>query len=109
MSKILGRLLAQGKLERDLAELRHKAAQEPNNYYFLVKIGDLLEKLGRRQEALESYRRAAEKYTQKGFLVQAIAVNKLILRLDPSQVEIHDHLAQLYAQRDLFVEEWRAG
>ncbi len=109
MSKIIGKLFAQGKLEKDLAELRRKAAQEPNNYYLLVKIGDLLEKLGRRQEALESYRRASEKYTQKGFLVQAIAVNKLILRLDPAQVEIHDRLAQLYTQRDLFAEEERPG
>ncbi|MGC8811684.1 MAG: hypothetical protein ACP5Q3_15695, partial [bacterium] len=101
MSKVFGKLFSPGKLEKDLAELQRKAAQEPNNYYLLVKIGDLLEKMGRRQEALKAYRQASEKYTQKGFLVQAIAVNKLILRLDPTQQEIHDHLAQLYVQRDI--------
>lgn len=105
MSKVFGKLFSPGKLEKDLAELERKAAQEPNNYYILVKIGDLLEKMGRRQEALKAYRQASEKYTQKGFLVQAIAVNKLILRLDPTQEEIHDHLAQLYVQRDRLAAE----
>jgi len=108
MSKVFGKLFSPGKLEKDLAELQRKAAQEPNNYYLLVKIGDLLEKMGRRQEALKAYRQASAKYTQKGFLVQAIAVNKLILRLDPTQQEIHDHLAQLYVQRDRLAAELEA-
>lgn len=105
MSKVFGKIFLPGKLEKDLAELQRKTVQEPNNYYLLVKIGDLLEKMGRRQEALKAYRQASEKYTQKGFLVQAIAVNKLILRLDPTQEQIHNHLAQLYVQRDLLAAE----
>ncbi|MGQ9693425.1 MAG: cyclic nucleotide-binding domain-containing protein [Thermodesulfobacteriota bacterium] len=109
MSKVFGKFFLTGKLEKDLAELQRKAAQEPNNYYLLVKIGDLLEKMGRRQEALKVYRQASEKYTQKGFLVQAIAVNKLILRLDPTQEQIHNHLAQLYVQRDLLAAEIKEG
>lgn len=105
MSKVFGKLFSPGKLEKDLAELERKVAQDPHNYYLLVKIGDLLEKMGKRQEAIKAYRQASEKYTQKGFLVQAIAVNKLILRLDPTQEQIQDHLAQLYAQRDLLAIE----
>ena len=68
-------------------------------------MGDLLEKMGKRAEALEAYRHASEKYSQGGFLVQAIAVNKVILRLDPSQSQIHDQLAELYAKKEMAVEE----
>ncbi len=98
MSRVFGKLFPPGKLEKDLAELQRKAAQEPNNYYLLIKIGDLLEKMGRRKEALQAYRQASDKCTQKGFLVQAIAVNKLICVWIQRQEQIHDHLAKLYAQ-----------
>lgn len=109
MVKAFGKIFSGGKLEKDLTALQRKAAQEPNNYYLLVKIGDLLEKMGRRAEALRAYHQASEKYAQKGFLVQAIAVNKLILRLDPSQEQIHEKLANLYAQRDFLVQDWPEG
>jgi cAMP-dependent protein kinase regulator len=88
-----------------LKNLRKKIAQEPKNFYLQVKMGDLLEKMGKRAEALEAYRHASEKYSQGGFLVQAIAVNKVILRLDPSQSQIHDQLAELYAKKEMAVEE----
>lgn len=108
MGKVFGKSTTLEKLEKDLLELQRKAAQEPNNYYLLVKIGDLLEKMGQRREALKTYHQASEKYAQNGFLVQAIAVNKLILRLDPAQRQIHDNLAHLYAQRYTLDEEMKA-
>jgi len=98
-------LFSGGKYEKELGDLKKKAAQEPKNFHLLVRIGDLLEKIGKRGEALEVYRKASAKYGQNGFLVQAIAVNKVVLRLDPSQVKIHDQLADLYAKREMVREE----
>lgn len=94
-----------GKYEKELKDLKKKAVKDPKNFQLLVRIGDLLEKIGNRAEALEAYRKASGKYAQNGFLVQAIAVNKVILRLDPTQSKIHDQLADLYAKREMVREE----
>jgi cAMP-dependent protein kinase regulator len=88
-----------------MKELQKKAVQDPKNIHLQVRIGDLLEKMGKRGEALEAYRKASERYAKEGFLIQAIAVNKVVLRLDPSRVKIHDQLAELYAKRGMVVEE----
>jgi cAMP-dependent protein kinase regulator len=98
-------LFSGGKYEKELKDLQKKVKQEPKNFYLQVKMADLLEKMGKRGEALETYRSVSEKYSQNGFLVQAIAVNKVILRLDPSQTQIHDQLAELYAKREMAQEE----
>jgi len=96
-----------GKYEKELKELQKKAAKDPKNIHLFVKMGDLLQKVGKRAEALEAYRKASDRYAQSGFLIQAIAVNKVILRLDPSQSQIHGNLAELYAKRGLVTEETR--
>jgi cAMP-dependent protein kinase regulator len=93
------------KYQNEMKELQKKAAQDPKNIHLQVRIGDLLEKMGKRGDALEVYRKASERYAKEGFLIQAIAVNKVILRLDPSRVKIHDQLAELYAKRGIVVEE----
>ena len=93
------------KYENEMKELQKKATQDPKNLHLQVRIGDQLEKMGKRAEALQAYRKASERYAKDGFLIQAIAINKVILRLDPSQGKIHDELASLYAQRGMIVEE----
>lgn len=105
MAKLFEGLFSGGKYEKELRELQKKITHEPKNIYLLVRMGDLLEKAGKRKEALEAYRQASEQYSKNGFLVQAIAVNKVILRLDPSQSKIHDQLAELYTKRDMMAEE----
>lgn len=105
MAGFLDSLFSGGKYEKELKDLQKKVTQEPKNFYLLVKIGDLWEKIGKRAEALEAYRNASGKYSQNGFLVQAIAVNKVILRLDPFQSTIHDQLAELYAKKEMAAEE----
>jgi hypothetical protein len=52
---------------------------------------------------LEAYRGAAEGFSRSGFLIQAIAVSKIILRIDPLPNQIQDRLATLYPR------EWRWG
>jgi CRP-like cAMP-binding protein len=41
----------------------------------------------------------AETYAQDGFLLQAISINKMILRMDPSSEDVNDRLAQLYVEK----------
>ena len=98
MTGFLEGLLFGGKYEKELKDLEQKAAQDPKNLRLRVRIGDLLEKLEKRSEAIEAYRKAAEDYARSGMLIQAIAINKLILRLDPAKTKIHSQIAELYVQ-----------
>ncbi len=109
MSGFLEGLFAGGKQEKELKELQQRILQNPKNYHLLVRLADLLEKKGRRPEALTAYRHASEQFSRNGFLIQAIAVNKVILRLDPSQSEIQDQLATLYAERGIAAWEESVG
>ncbi|MBP1715104.1 MAG: regulatory subunit-like protein [Deltaproteobacteria bacterium] len=105
MPGFLEGLFAGSKQEREVRELQQKILQNPKNYHLFVKLGDLLEKKGRRDDALEAYREASSRFSRGGFLIQAIAVNKIILRLDPSQNQIQEQLANLYAERGISSRE----
>jgi cAMP-dependent protein kinase regulator len=98
MGGFIGNLFFGGKYEKELKDLEQKAAQEPKNLRLRVRIGDLLEKLGKRAEAIAAYQSVAQEYAKNGMLIQAIALDKLILRLDPARSKIHDQVAELYAQ-----------
>jgi cAMP-dependent protein kinase regulator len=91
--------LARGDLKKALEYYRNHCLLEPDDLRFSVKIGEVLERLGRKEEAVKAYRGAAEAYAQDGFLLQAISVNKMILRIDPSLQEVNDRLAQLYIEK----------
>jgi cAMP-dependent protein kinase regulator len=98
MAGFLDKLFFGGKYEKELKDLEQKVAQEPKNLHLRVRIGDLLEKLGKRGEAIAAYQNVAQEYAKNGMLIQAIALNKLILRLDPGRSKVHDQVAELYAQ-----------
>ena len=76
-------------------------APEPDNVKILRRVADLRLKVGRRREALEAYRKVADLYAGSGFLVQAIAIQKIIVRLDPGAHEGGNRLAELYAARGI--------
>ena len=91
--------LARGDLRKALDYYRNHCLMEPDDLHSAVKIGEVLERLGQKEEAVKAYRAAAEAYGRDGFLLQAISVNKMILRIDPSLREVNDRLAQLYIEK----------
>jgi CRP-like cAMP-binding protein len=76
-----------------------------------LKLGDLYAKIGDKKAAISEYTTAAIYYANDGHLVKAIAVNKIIVRLDPSRQEALDRLSELYFQRgitaDPLVQKYR--
>lgn len=64
-----------------------------------MKIAEMLAKTGSKEEAVKEYIAVAEAYAEKGFTVQAIAVNKVIVKLDPSREDIHKKLAELQGEK----------
>jgi len=75
----------QVKFGEQLKELEDRGRKEPNNLNLQVRIGDLLTKIGRKQEAVLLYRWTAEKYAEKYYLPEAMALKKIVMRLDPSE------------------------
>ena len=73
----------------------------------LNTLGDLLLKTGRREEAVESFRKVAEIFTQSGFVSKAIAIYRKVDQLAPGNREVVRKLAELYARRGMPSESLR--
>jgi CRP-like cAMP-binding protein len=91
--------LAKGDLKKALEYYQTHCTEEPEDLRSCVKVGELLERLGRKKEAIQVYRDAAEAYAKDGFLLQAISLNKMVLRIDPKAKEINDRVAELYKEK----------
>ncbi|MDQ6956953.1 MAG: cyclic nucleotide-binding domain-containing protein [Mariprofundaceae bacterium] len=91
--------LLDGKYPKALEffETLHKA--EPNDLRTHVKLAELREKTGDSAGAVKDYIMIAKSYAEQGFVVQAIAINKIILRIDPEQTEVQERLKELSSER----------
>jgi len=67
----------------------------------LLKIGDLQAKLGKDNDAVQTYILVAREHADGGFLPKAAAVYKRVLQLSPKLVEVHKSLAEIYHQLGL--------
>ncbi len=90
--------LSKGNYKKALGEFQKITKLEPMDFRARLRVGDLLQKLGRTGEAVAQYKQLTHHYAKEGFLIQAISLNKIILRIDPSQEGINKELADLYAQ-----------
>lgn len=78
-------------------ELERIEPAEPN---WSKRVAETYRRLGRNREAIAAYDRAAERYVQNGFLVQAIAVCKVILQIDPGNEQTKHRLLTISEQQD---------
>jgi len=101
------RALSQGHWKEALEYFQKHSSQEPEDLRCRLKVAELLERLGKKGESVQVYRELAEAYARDGFLLQAISIHKMILRIDPSSKDINDRLAQLYARKTLETTAFR--
>ncbi|RPJ10910.1 MAG: hypothetical protein EHM36_02515 [Deltaproteobacteria bacterium] len=94
------RAFARGEWKRALERFQRHCEEEPEDLRSRLKVGELLERLGRKEEAVEAYREIAEAYARDGFLLQAISINKIILRINPALREVSDRLSQLCGEKE---------
>ncbi len=99
------------KEETQLETYKKTLEKDPDNVNIRLKLGDLYAKIGEKKKAIQEYTTAAVQYAKDGYLVKAIAVNKIIVRLDPSRQEALERLSDLYFQRgitaDPLVQKYR--
>lgn len=86
---------ASGKHKRALAAYLELERLEPRDAQWAKRAGETYRKLGNNKHAVEAFARSAERYAQNGFLVQAIAVCKLILQIEPQHADTLRRLASI--------------
>lgn len=81
-------------------ELYARLHQEvPDDLRLYAKLAELREKTGDAAGAVADYSKIAKAYAAQGYVVQAIAISKIILRIDPGRTEIQDKLRELTEER----------
>lgn len=95
------KFVARGKIEPAIREYRKLLADNPNDINTLNRIGDLYARIQRVDEAIDFFTQIAERYTEEGFFVKAIAIYKKIIKLNPTLLEVYEALAELYAKQGL--------
>ena len=93
------RALTKGNYEKALEAFQELSQHQPKDMRLKMKIGDLLRKMKKDEEALNLYEEVAEEYCREGFLIQAISVYKLIQQLDPKRAGIEAKLKGLNESR----------
>jgi len=91
--------LSRGEWKKALECFRDHCVKKPEDLRSRLKVAELLERLGQKEEAVQMYRKVAEGYASDGFILQAISVNKMILRIDPFSKDVSERLSQLYSEK----------
>ncbi len=93
------RALLEGKYKKALEYFLELHKADPSDLRTYVKVAELRERTGDSAGAVRDYLKIANAYAEQGFVVQAIAINKIILRLDPSQTQVKERLKELSSER----------
>jgi CRP-like cAMP-binding protein len=91
--------LAAGDLEAALAAFQALAKALPQEPAHRQKVAEVLQRLGRKGEAIAEYQAAAEAWARTGWLLRGIALCKVILQLDPGHSRTQALLADLHARQ----------
>jgi cAMP-dependent protein kinase regulator len=92
-------LFASGRLEEALAEYQQVVRAAPEDLASRQKVAELLQRLGRKKEAVDTYESVAIAWARQGWLLRAIALCKVILQFEPSHGRTQQMLVELYARR----------
>jgi len=90
---------ADGKHKRALEAYVELERLEPADPQWPKRAGDMLRKLNKTREAVAAFDRAVDRYAQSGFVVQAIALCRLILQIDPTHSDTARRLADMTEQQ----------
>jgi len=98
------KLVARGKIEGAIKEYRKLVADNPTDAMTLNRLGDLYVRVNKIEEAVKLFAQIADRYTDDGFFVKAIAIFKKIIKLDPTRLPVYERLAELYHKQGLVSE-----
>ena len=96
METLADRHLHNGDLEEGVSMLRGSLELEPNQKSRLIRTAELLDRVGREEEAIELYERLAELNRQLSDRSHNIPVLEKLLAHDPERVELRAELGEAY-------------
>jgi len=82
-----GSLMQKGEWGKALTALNKELESSPNNVQLVVRKAECHERLGQVDPAVAALERAAQLYTEDGFVTKAIALQKKISKLKPEAAE----------------------
>jgi CRP-like cAMP-binding protein len=92
------RAIGRGAFEEALAAYQELERLEPASAHWPKRIGEMYRRLGRPEEAVAAWTRAAERFAHEEFLLKAIAICHLILRHEPENPAAQRLLVELNQQ-----------
>jgi CRP-like cAMP-binding protein len=92
-------LLAAGQVEAALSEYQKVIDDVPEDLSSRRRVAELLQRLGRRKDALATYEALADAWARRGWLLRAVALCKIILQIEPQHERTQRLLTELYARR----------
>ena len=90
------KFIQKGQIKKAIREYEKILAEDPNDVRTLLKKGDLLVRVGDKEQAVDTYLMVAATYSQQGFHLKAVAVFKQILKIENTRVDVNLHLAEEY-------------
>jgi cAMP-dependent protein kinase regulator len=96
--------VAKGKHKKALEAYEQLELLEPAAGSWSRRAGEMLRHLGKKDAAVAKLVKSADKYAEVGFIVKAVAMCKLILRIDPSHTATQQRLASYNDERGMRVK-----
>jgi len=91
--------IGKGNWDKALGDFLEVLKVTPRDPHALMKAGDCCHKLDKNDEACRYYDRLVEIFSSEGFVVKAIAVHKLILKINPNFPGGEKRLSRLYEMK----------
>lgn len=100
-------LAQKGKHAQAAEELQRALELQPQDLVARRRLAEAYARMERIQDAISHYEKLAGRYASDGQLLEAVAIGKVILKLDPQHQRTQRALAQFAARREE-AEAWKA-
>jgi tetratricopeptide (TPR) repeat protein len=97
----------EGKFDRAIREYEKILLADPSDLRIKLRVAELYTKRKQVTDAIRIYREVADAYEEEGFFLKAVTVNKNVLRLNPSMIDVNEKLAVLYEKMGLTADAVR--
>ncbi len=98
------RNLQKGALDKALKDYQAILSADPRDTGVRLKCGDLLQRMGRNDDAIAAYLKVADQFQRDGFDAKAVALYKQVTKIDDKRHDVYVPLADLYQRLGLLSE-----
>ncbi len=93
--------VTKGQYDKAIVEYQKLIKADPADARSWQQIATYYQRLDKKKEAIDSYKKVSSIYAQQGFFDKAVAVQKLILSIEPLAIDAHLALVDLHQRLGL--------